>query len=324
MSGVWVGAATLGAGALSYLGNREASSNALDAQRQATEAANALQLQMYNQNRQDLQPWRQAGIGALGALRQGLGLGNPNYDQVVQQQQVAASPQAQEVMGAMVDGKFYTADQANQMGGYAGAIARANLKPYYQTADGNISATKPQPMPANTMVKMQAPDAGQAAAPGPMDAKAAMGDYAGVSPNEWTRKFSMQDFQEDPGYQYRLEQGRKALEGSAAARGMLSSGRTMKDLVRFGQEYGSQEYGNAFNRYAAERDAAFNKYAGLAGIGQSSTGQAIQLGANMANQQAANISGMGNAAAANYIAGQNSMNNLLGQGVMSMALMRRK
>jgi hypothetical protein len=67
--------------------------------------------------------------------------------------------------------------------------------------------------------------------------------------------FTMDKFQADPGYAFRLSEGTKALERSAAARGGLLSGGTGKALQRFGQEMGSQEYTNAFNRYQAERTA---------------------------------------------------------------------
>lgn len=52
----------------------------------------------------------------------------------------------------------------------------------------------------------------------------------------------------DPGYQFRADQGRKTLEMSAAARGLLNSGGTLKDLINHGQNFASQEYQNAWNR----------------------------------------------------------------------------
>lgn len=58
----------------------------------------------------------------------------------------------------------------------------------------------------------------------------------------------MKWLQKDPGYQARMDQGMKAVQNSAAARGMLDSGKTLKDLQRFGQDYASQEFDKAFNR----------------------------------------------------------------------------
>ena len=66
------------------------------------------------------------------------------------------------------------------------------------------------------------------------------------------QQFGMQQFQADPGYGFRMSEGMKALERSAAARGGLLSGATLKGIQRFGQDLASQEYTNAFNRYQTE------------------------------------------------------------------------
>ncbi len=65
--------------------------------------------------------------------------------------------------------------------------------------------------------------------------------------------FSMEKFQQDPGYAFRLSEGLKALDRTAAARGGLISGSAMKGAMRYGQDMASQEYQNAFNRYNANR-----------------------------------------------------------------------
>jgi hypothetical protein len=57
----------------------------------------------------------------------------------------------------------------------------------------------------------------------------------------------------DPGYDFRLAQGMKALQGSAAASGGLLSGPTLKAITDYSQGAASQEYQNAFNRFAANR-----------------------------------------------------------------------
>jgi hypothetical protein len=70
--------------------------------------------------------------------------------------------------------------------------------------------------------------------------------------------FGMQQFQQDPGYAFRMSEGMKGLERSAAARGGLLSGGTLKGIQRFGQDLASQEYQNAFNRYGIERERRLN------------------------------------------------------------------
>ncbi|MEK9723022.1 MAG: hypothetical protein VW405_05995 [Rhodospirillaceae bacterium] len=52
----------------------------------------------------------------------------------------------------------------------------------------------------------------------------------------------------DPSYQFRVDEGRKALERSASAQGVLRTSGTLKDILDYGQQAASQEYGNIFNR----------------------------------------------------------------------------
>ena len=61
--------------------------------------------------------------------------------------------------------------------------------------------------------------------------------------------------QNDPSYQWRLQQGANALERSAAARGGLASGNTLKALTGYGQGMASQEYAAEHARWLAERTA---------------------------------------------------------------------
>jgi len=101
------------------------------------------------------------------------------------------------------------------------------------------------------------------------------------------QNFGMEQFKQDPGYAFRMSEGMKALENSAAARGGLLSGATMKGIQRYGQDMASQEYMNAFNRYQAERQARLNPLQSLAGVGQT-TANALAAGgqgfANTVNQ----------------------------------------
>jgi hypothetical protein len=127
--------------------------------------------------------------------------------------------------------------------------------------------------------------------------------------------FGMKQFQQDPGYAFRMKEGLRALENTAAARGGLLSGNSMRGLTRYGQGLASEEFGNAFNRYQAERAARLNPLQSLAGMGQTTAanvaGQAGQFGQAMG----ANIIGAGNARASGYIGGANAMSNALSQGL---------
>jgi hypothetical protein len=127
------------------------------------------------------------------------------------------------------------------------------------------------------------------------------------------KAFGEADFQKDPGYAFRQAEGMKALERSAAARGNLLSGSTLKGVQRFGQDLASQEYQNAFNRYQTERAAKLNPLQSLMGSGQSAantlTGAAGQMGQN----EASNIYNAGQARASGYIGQANALSGALGQ-----------
>ena len=175
-------------------------------------------------------------------------------------------------------------------------------------------------------------------------ASAKFGGVEGYDPASVMRNFGASDFQADPGYAFRLSEGLKGMNATAAARGGLLSGNALRAGQEYGQQLGSQEYQNAFNRYQANRAAqeqaygnAFNRFQtertntlaplqSLAGVGQSATQQAQQAAQNYAtgasgalgnygNAAASNIIGAGNARASGYIGGANALSSGLGQGI---------
>lgn len=139
------------------------------------------------------------------------------------------------------------------------------------------------------------------------------------------RNFSAQDFQSDPGYQFRMDQGQQALERSAAARGGLMSGAALKDTARFSQGLASQDYQSAFDRFQTNRANKLNPLQSLANVGQTTANNLGAAGQNAANgmssalgqfgaSQNQNITGAGNARASGYIARGNALNSALSQG----------
>jgi hypothetical protein len=87
----------------------------------------------------------------------------------------------------------------------------------------------------------------------------------------------------DPGYNFRLGEGMKTLERNAAARGGLISGGALKAATRYGQDYASNEFGNAYNRVA-----------GLASLGPSSAGVMNNLGTTYSTNAGNTMGNMGN------------------------------
>jgi len=102
-----------------------------------------------------------------------------------------------------------------------------------------------------------------------------------VAASKYTN-FGPQQFQQDPGYAFRLKEGQQALDRSAAARGGMISGGALKAAQRYGQEMGSQEYMNAFNRYQTERAARLQPLQSLTGYGQTTANTLGTAGSNMA------------------------------------------
>lgn len=136
---------------------------------------------------------------------------------------------------------------------------------------------------------------------------AGYGKYAG--------DFGMSDFQADPGYSFRLAEGNKALDRSAAARGGLLSGGAMKAAQRYGQEMGSQEYMNAFNRYQTNRANQLNPLQSLMGAGQTGANVLTQAAGQLGSDLGQNIMGAGNARASGYIGQANALTGALNQGL---------
>lgn len=107
------------------------------------------------------------------------------------------------------------------------------------------------------------------------------------------------EFTADPGYQFRLDEGTKAIERSAAARGNVLSGAALKSLSRYGQDYASNEYTNFLNRYYQ----SLSPYQQLAGMGLGAAGTTAASGNQMASSVANTL-----------MSGQNAINNMNIQG----------
>lgn len=103
------------------------------------------------------------------------------------------------------------------------------------------------------------------------------------------------EYTQSPGYQFRLDEGMKAIERGAAARGRVDSGETMKALQQYGQSLAAQDFENFEQKRKADY---YNYLAALSGqSGQSAASQAANLGASSASG-AANIIGQGASALA--------------------------
>lgn len=249
-----------------------ASNSAAKKQQQAAGDANALQLEMFNQNREDAEPWRIAGRAGLDQLMRGLGVSTIRNDSDIISEarrraeeelrpEFAVNPRT----GAMINPGIFDEQVAARSRALADQIR------------GEQASNQP-----------------------------------GVSGfGDLMRDFSIQDFQKDQGYQFRLDQGEQAINRNALARGRFNSGSTLKALQGFNSDLASQEYGNAFNRFGQQQGNKYNRLAALAGVGQATTQQLNADRSSTGGAMAGNVIGAGNAAAA----GRVGVGNALGQGI---------
>jgi len=145
------------------------------------------------------------------------------------------------------------------------------------------------------------------------------GDQTAAGYGSLAKPFGTEQFEADPGYAFRQAEGMKALERSAAARGGLLSGATLKGIQRFGQDLASQEYQNAFNRYQVERAARLNPLQSLMGSGQSSANTLTSAAGQAGQAQAQNLMNAGAARASGYVGSANALAGALG-GIGQMAV----
>ena len=284
-------------GGSSLLGGALAASGASDAastQAGAARDAAALQKQIFDRQMAGQEPYRQAGLAGQTRLMELLGLRMPAQ---------AGGGGGAPYMRSDAELRNALAGQFTEAPGYITSFGREGGETY-SPGGGIDEAGLSRAMAAarqgdqNAMNNYQPP---QGAAAGQ---SADFGKYA--------RDFGMSDFQQDPGYAFRLSEGQKVLDRSAAARGGLISGGALRAATRYGQDMGSQEYANAFNRYQTNRSNQLQPLGNLMASGQSAaSNQGSAAGAYGTNAGNLMMQG-GQAMAAGQLGVGNTFNNALG------------
>jgi hypothetical protein len=146
-------------------------------------------------------------------------------------------------------------------------------------------------------------------------------ELLGLGPNsgnadygKYSRDFGTSDFVTDPGYNFRLLEGQKAIERSAAARGGTQSGAALKAAERFGQDVASQEYDRAYNRYNTNRSNQLAPLGSLIQSGQSAASGVSAAAGNYGTAGGNAIMAGGAANAAGQLGVGNTINNALNTG----------
>lgn len=139
------------------------------------------------------------------------------------------------------------------------------------------------------------------------------------------KPFTMADFTKGPDYDFLLNEGQRAIQRSAAARGSVLGGGTLKALLKYGQDYGSTKYGEAYNRNALDKTRTYNFLAGVSGSGQQEANTLANIGqnyaANNANIVQNSAAEIGNARASGYAGIGNAINGGI-NGIMQSYLLK--
>jgi len=122
--------------------------------------------------------------------------------------------------------------------------------------------------------------------------------------------YEYQGFQATPGYNFLLDQGQAAIDGSAAARGNVFSGATLKAQQEFGTGLANQTYDTFLNRLSAG-----------AASGQAAAGGMATAGSNFASGTGNALANMGNAQAAGYIGQANALSGAIDTGLSAWGYM---
>ena len=167
-------------------------------------------------------------------------------------------------------------------------------------------------------------DAGQPYRDSGAAATARLRDLLGISDNtgadgfgSLTKSFTPADFlaNKDPGYDFQLQQGQKALQNSQAANGGVLSGAALKELIGFNQGFASTGYQNAFDRWLNSNNATYSRLGNLASLGENSAVGAGNSGANFAGGIGNALIGAGNASAAGTIGQANAVTGAVNNGL---------
>jgi hypothetical protein len=112
------------------------------------------------------------------------------------------------------------------------------------------------------------------------------------------------DYTASPGYDFRLSEGLRGVENSAAARGLLQSGGTLKGIDKYAEGLAAQDYNDQFNRMMS-----------VASGGQQAATSSVQAGQNYASGASNTLGNIGQAKASGYAgvsqAAQGTLGNLM-------------
>lgn len=286
----WSAIASIAGGLL----GSDSASDAAAGQAQATREANELQRYIYDSNVKLNQPAIDAGNLGRNKLLELLGLGGTPG---------GAPAQSRDQLRQSLLAKYTTPGAMTPI--YEGGFV---------SEEGRLWANG---VPILTGFTSGAPTIDETGLQAAIDAEMARGGIDSQSGDYGSlmKAFTGDDLQNEPGYQFGLQQGNQALDRKAAAGGGYFSGAALKAAQRFGQDYAGTKFGEAFNRDTANKTNTFNRLTGLINPGQTAANQVGTMGASYANQVGNNLTSNATAQGAAGIAGANAWQNAINGGV---------
>lgn len=301
------GGATILAGSKSAKAQKSAAQTASNTELQVAHENNALFRDIYNQNKGILAPYANAGLPAtsmLNDLLYGTNTFNPAATAVPAGTATPAMGGAGATVGTPVgagaltpfqqrtvdrfgtneDLSYSGANGERQIGTMPGALMayRANQLQQQQAAAGNTA-----PAGATTTPPPAAATGGGSPAGGALDAFAR--------------------FREGTNYQWRFNEGQRALDSPAAAHGALDSGAQRQAEITFGQNFASNELANYMDLLARQQAVGLSAASAVAGVGNTYAG-------NVASSNTAAGNAAANAALAKGQATSNMWGSIAGVG----------
>lgn len=101
------------------------------------------------------------------------------------------------------------------------------------------------------------------------------------------KRFNNQEFEKDPGYQFRMDEGNRGIAATQAARGGLLSGAAAKEASRYNQGFASNEYGQAYDRFTNDQAGQYNKLSGIKDKGQEAATSMLARNQDQGDRMAA-------------------------------------
>lgn len=321
-----VGVGSAVAGVAGSAMSSSAAGKASSAQQRAAQEANDLERELYEKNTKNFQPYLDAGNTGLQALLYRMGLAGPGGQgafKTADQLREELLPQYTTGRGAPNDpanaprwvrqrggswmynpatGQYGYRYDANSDYGYQGDGQSGPSYAWYVPEGSNSTGEKVDEAGLNAAIQQRLAEQDKQRA-----AQASDPNFGFL-----LKRFSDTNWQADPGYQFRLDQGNKSLQNMAAMTGNLNSGRALKDAIGYNSGMASQEYGNAYNRFNTDQTNIYNKLAALAGMGQSSASSLAGVSQNYANQVGNNLAQGANAQAAGAVGQSNAINQGIG------------